>query len=243
MSKFLRPALGAALIALSAGSAFAADLPSRKAPPPVAYVAPPPVFTWTGFYVGLNAGAAIGNSRYDWQPFGNSFNQGGVAFTGGGQIGYNWQTGPLVLGLETDINYRGASNNSNGGLFGATNLGSGYFGTVRGRLGFAMDRVLFYGTGGLAYGNARFPATSVGIGPAGVMALSRIDNPGTRLGWTAGAGVEYAFTRNWSVKAEYLYVDLGRNSANYVDLFTGAPVALQARNSDHIVRAGLNYRF
>ncbi len=243
MSKFLRPALVATFAALSAGTALAADLPSRKAPP-VAYVEQPPIFTWTGFYAGLNAGAAIGDSRYSWQPFGSSFNQGGVAFTGGGQIGYNWQTGPLVLGLETDINYRGASNNSNGGVFGASNMGSGYFGTVRGRIGYAMDRVLVYGTGGLAYGNARFPATSFGFGgPAGVMALSRIDNPGTRIGWTAGAGVEYAVTPKWSVKAEYLYVDLGRNSANYVDLISGAPVSLQARNADHIVRAGVNYHF
>ncbi|MCC0001735.1 MAG: porin family protein [Methylobacteriaceae bacterium] len=205
-------------------------LPSRKAPPPVAYVALPPVFTWTGFYVGLNGGAAIGNSRYDWQPFGNSFNQGGVAFTGGGQIGYNWQTGPLVLGLETDINYRTARRTIPTAACSARPIGSGYFGTVRGRLGFAMDRDAVLRHGRPAYGNARFPATMRRHRASAWRDLRCRD----RQSWHAprldlGAGVEYAFTRNWSVKAEYLYVDLGRNSANYVDLFTGAPVALQAR--------------
>ena len=244
MSRFLRPALGVSLLALCAGTAAAADLPSRKQPPVVEYVAPP-VFTWTGFYIGLNAGAAIGNSRYDWQPFGASSGQSGVAFAGGGQVGYNWQTGPLVLGLETDINYRGASNNSNGGFFNNNlNTGAGYFGTVRGRVGYAIDRLLIYGTGGLAYGNVKFPGSAFGAGPAGALALTRFDsNSGAKLGWTAGAGAEYALTRNWSVKAEYLYVDLGRTSANYVDLVTGTPVSLQARNRDHIVRAGVNYRF
>lgn len=244
MPKFLRPVLGVSLLALGAGTAAAADLPSRKQPPVVAYVAPP-VFTWTGFYIGLNAGAAIGNSTYNWQPFGAGSGQSGVAFAGGGQVGYNWQTGPLVLGLETDINYRGASNNSNGGFFNSSlNTGSGYFGTARARVGYAIDRLLIYGTGGLAYGAVKFPGSAFGVGPAGAMALTRLDNSGgAKLGWTAGAGAEYALTRNWSVKAEYLYVDLGRTSANYVDLFTGAPVSLQAHNRDHIVRAGVNYRF
>ena len=243
MSRFVRPALAAAVLALASGPALAADLPSRKAPPPVAYVAPPPVFTWTGFYVGLNAGAAIDNTRYGWSPFSPDYRPGGVAFTGGAQAGYNWQTGPLVLGVETDIAYRGASGNSNNG-FGALSMGAGYFGTARARLGYAIDRLLIYGTGGLAYGSVNFPGAASGFGLGGAPHfLTRLDNPGTRLGWTAGAGVEYALTRNWSVKAEYLYVDLGRNSANYLDLVTGAPVALQARNSDHILRAGLNYRF
>ena len=134
MSRFVRPALAAAVLALASGPALAADLPSRKAPPPVAYVAPPPVFTWTGFYVGLNAGAAIDNTRYGWSPFSPDYRPGGVAFAGGAQAGYNWQTGPLVLGVETDIAYRGASGNSNNG-FGALSMGAGYFGTARARLG------------------------------------------------------------------------------------------------------------
>ena len=78
MSRFVRPALAAAVLALASGPALAADLPSRKAPPPVAYVAPPPVFTWTGFYVGLNAGAAIDNTRYGWSPFSPDYRPGGV---------------------------------------------------------------------------------------------------------------------------------------------------------------------
>ena len=242
MSRLFRPLMGVSLAALSAGSALAADLPSRKAPPPVAYVEPVPVFTWTGFYIGLNAGAAISNSRYGFAPFGADQKAGGVAFTGGGQIGYNWQTGPLVLGVETDINYRGASGNNNG--FGSIGTSAGYFGTARARVGYAIDRLLIYGTGGLAYGSVNFPGSATGVGLGGAPHfLTRFNNPGTKLGWTAGAGVEYALTRNWSVKAEYLYVDLGRNTAGYTDLATGLPVTLQARNSDHIVRAGVNYRF
>ena len=242
MSRLVRPMLGVSLAALSAGTAMAAELPSRKAPPPVAYVEPVPVFTWTGFYVGLNAGAAIANSRYGFSPFPADQRPGGVAFTGGGQIGYNWQTGPLVLGVETDFNYRGAQGANNG--FGTISRGAGYFGTARGRIGYAMDRMLIYATGGLAYGTANFPGSATGIGLGGAPHfLTRLDNPGMKLGWTAGAGVEYALSRNWSVKAEYLYVDLGRSSATYADLATGLPVSLQARNSDHIVRAGVNYRF
>lgn len=235
---------GAAIAALATTSAYAADLPSRKEPPPIAPAYAPPVFTWTGFYVGINAGAAINDNRYTWSAFLNNNSSGGVGFTGGGQIGYNWQTGPLVLGLETDLNYRGGSSSSNS-AFGFTNSKSGYFGTVRGRIGYAIDRLLIYGTGGLAYGNTSYPNNVTGIDafgtPRALIGLN--NNNGTRLGWTAGAGAEYAFNQHWSVKAEYLYVDLGRNSVNYIDLFSGLPTTLNARNSEHIVRAGINYHF
>jgi len=115
MMKKLGLFVSGAALALSAGAALAADLPRRNVAP-VAPVYAPPVFTWTGFYVGLNAGANINDSRYAWAPFFNQNGQSGVGFTGGGQIGYNWQMGALVLGLETDINYRGAS--SSGGNWG-----------------------------------------------------------------------------------------------------------------------------
>ncbi|MFV0279128.1 MAG: outer membrane protein [Rhodoblastus sp.] len=239
MSRILRPLLGVSLLALSAGTALAADLPSRKAPPPVVYAPPPPVFTWTGLYAGVNAGAAISDRRFDIEPFGGSASPNGVAFTGGGQIGYNWQTGPLVLGVETDINYRGSSGSS-GGYYGGLGSRSGYFGTARARIGYAFDRVLLYGAGGLAYGNVEFPG-SAAVGP---YMLSGFGNSGgVKAGWTAGAGVEYAITPKWSVKAEYLYVDLGRNSANYVDIPTAMPVTLRSRNSDHVARVGVNYHF
>lgn len=243
MSKVITLLQSAAIVALTAGSALAADLP-RRTEAPLAPVYAAPIFTWTGFYVGLNAGAAINDSKYNWSGFFNNYGQSGVAFTGGGQIGYNWQTGPLVLGLETDINYRGSSSNNNAWGLGGSNSGSGYFGTVRGRLGYAIDRLMIYGTGGLAYGNANFPTNVLGVDNFGTPRFFvGNNNNGTRLGWTLGAGAEYALNPHWSVKAEYLYVDLGKSTVGYVDAFSGLPVSMQARNSDHIVRAGLNYRF
>lgn len=236
----------AAAFALLAGSASAADLPRRtQAPAAPAYIAPP-LFTWSGFYVGLNAGANIGDSRYRFSPFFNNYGQSGVGFTGGGQIGYNFQTGPVVFGAETDINYRSGSSNSNNNFaFGGATNTSGYFGTVRGRLGFTpMDRLLIYGTGGLAYGNTNFPSTVAGLDAFGApRAFFGSNNSGTKLGWTAGAGAEYAITPKWSVKAEYLYVDLGRTNVNYVDAFSGGAFSASAKNANHVVRMGVNYHF
>lgn len=245
MKTLVRIVQGTALAALTAGGALAADLPRRTvAPAAPAYIAPP-LFTWTGFYVGLNAGATIGDSKYQYAPFFNNYAQSGVGFTGGGQIGYNFQTGPVVFGLETDINYRsGSSSANNWGYGGATNT-SGYFGTVRGRLGFTpMDRLLIYGTGGLAYGNANFPNTIAGVDGFGVpRAFYGSNNNGTKLGWTAGAGAEYAITPKWSIKAEYLYVNLGRTNVNYVDAYSGVPFSASAKNANHVVRLGVNYHF
>jgi len=242
---------GVAMAALATSAlggipARAADLP-RRTEAPMAPVYAPPVFTWTGFYVGLNAGAAISDSRYQFSPFFNQNGNGGVAFTGGGQIGYNWQMGALVLGLETDLNYRGRSSNNNGatGFGGANTSTAGYFGTVRGRLGFAAtDHLLIYGTGGLAYGKTNFPTTIAGIDAFGTpRAFVGSNNNGVTVGWTAGAGLEYALTPNWSIKGEYLYVDLGRKSVAYVDALSGASLTASANNRNHVVRMGLNYRF
>lgn len=235
---------GAAIAALATTSAYAADLPSRKEAP-IAPVYAPPVFTWTGLYVGLNAGAAINDNRYNWSAFFNNYGSSGVAFTGGGQIGYNWQTGPVVLGLETDLNYRGASSSSNAFGFGSASNKAGYFGTVRGRLGYAFNHFMVYATGGLAYGNTSYPNSVFGVGVFGLphAFFGTGNNAGTRLGWTVGAGAEYALNQHWSIKGEYLYVDLGKNTVNYLDAITGLPVTLTARNADHIVRAGVNYRF
>ena len=236
---------GAALAALASGSAFAADLP-RRTEPPAAPIYAPPVFTWTGFYVGLNAGAAIDASQHQFAPFFASSNSGGAGFTGGGQLGYNWQTGPLVVGLETDLNYRASQSNSGGGFgMGAVGSGADYFGTLRGRVGFApMDRMLIYATGGLAYGNTNFPGSVAGIDGFGVArALYGGGNAGASAGWTVGGGAEYALTQHWSVKAEYLYVSLGGKSTNYIDAVSGLPIVANANTRDHIARVGVNYHF
>ena len=175
---------GVAIAVLSVATASASDLPSRKAP---AYFAnPAPVFTWTGFYVGLNAGAAIrADTSANYSPYYTGFgypsygygaSSGNIAFVGGGQLGYNWQTGPVVFGLETDFDYRSG--------FGK----GGFLGTARGRLGYAFSNAwMLYATGGLAYGNT-FNDNSYMFNSSNSM----------RIGYAVGGGVEYAVNRNWS---------------------------------------------
>ncbi|MFT4095682.1 MAG: porin family protein [Rhodoblastus sp.] len=205
------------------GAALAADLPSRKAPPAV--YAPVPVFSWTGFYVGANVGYGwmdAFNKGVVFAPFGLADPHGGIV--GGAQIGYNWQVSPMfVVGVETDF-----QGSSVGG--GITARKTPWFGTVRGRLGVTPfgAPVMLYATGGFAYGRLNigpnFP-TGVSVGKVAT-------------GWTAGAGVEYAFTPNWSVKGEYLFTNIG---ANYPLGVFGSDIT--QRVHDHTVRVGLNYRF
>jgi outer membrane immunogenic protein len=186
----------------------------------------------------------------------------------GGQIGYNWQNGNWVFGLEADAqwsdekgsaNYRCAATNVGGPcLPGLTFLPAGatgtgltlnqhleWFGTVRGRVGIlATPKVLFYGTGGLAYGSIKTTGALAGFNGAGAVA-SIGSTSDVRLGWTVGAGVEGKINRNWSAKLEYLYMDFDTFRAG---TFTLAPAALVSANvdsrfRDHVLRAGLNYTF
>ena len=187
-----------------ATTTVAADLPSRS--PPVAPTIYAPVFTWAGLYVGLNAGVGWGDSGgviVTGPTAVSSASLGGGSsdgrFIGGAQIGYNWQSGAIVYGLETDIQYVDTGGNVAWGPYtwwGGRGGGDGaYFGTVRARIGYAFDRTLIYITGGLAYGGLNTnPITG---------------NSTSNAGWTIGGGVEYAFTHNWTVKIEGLYVDTG----------------------------------
>lgn len=214
--------VAASAVLVGVASAQAADLPSRKAPPPV-YTSPVPAFNWTGFYVGANIG-------YGWM---DAFNKGGVlgagladphgGIVGGGQIGYNYQFSPMfVAGLETDFQGTGI-----GGGFVARR--TPWLGTVRARLGVTpfSAPVMLYATGGFAYGRL-----NIGPFPTGVT-FGKV-----ATGWTVGGGAEYAFSPNWSVKAEYLYTDIGAN-------FPTGPFATGATEKahDHLLRVGLNYRF
>jgi len=219
-----------ALLGLTA-SAVAADLPSRVAPAPV--VAAVPVFTWTGFYVGVNAG-------YGWHTGDVNITIPGVGvlqsedeggFVGGGQIGYNYQIGSLVVGVETDLQYADIGNDFDFGVLGVpgfavlNNDSNNYFGTVRARVGVAFDRALLYVTGGFAYGD-----------------LGGI-NSDTNGGWTLGGGLEYAFTNNLTAKVEGLYVNLDRNNERFI---TGLPAGtiVNGNNAEFgVVRAGLNFKF
>jgi len=198
-----------------AGAASAADLPVRAAPP-APIIAAVPVFTWTGFYVGVNAG-------YGWNA-NDSITVGGVTFdlddeggfVGGAQAGYNYQIGSFVVGLEGDIQYADFGGDDRFDFDGDGILDddfntSDWFGTVRARAGVAFDRALIYATGGFAFA----------------------DNA---TGWTVGGGLEYAFTNNLSAKIEGLYVNLDQD-----DNFPG--LDLDNDTEFGVVRAGLNFRF
>ncbi|MGE3245752.1 MAG: outer membrane protein [Beijerinckiaceae bacterium] len=246
----------AGMTILGAAAANAADLPRREeAPAPAPVVQAPPIFTWTGFYAGANAGwagAMSHNPAFTVLPAGTVFgglgklNSGGVA--AGVQAGYNWQTGPLVFGVEADIQYTGLHSR-----LGPVALGGGavsasdrvnWYGTLRPRIGYAFGRTLVYATGGLAYGKPEYRLSAVD-GAGNFFALR---DAKLRTGWTAGAGVEHALNNNWSVKLEYGYVDLGKNKSS-APIFTAAGVptgAFAASKSDarfHTIRAGVNYKF
>ena len=239
--------LAGPMAVLLAGAASAADLPRRVAPPVFTTV---PAFSWTGFYAGLNAGYGFdANSSSGATVIGTSAASGIIAngadpglvafsnrnanngFSGGGQVGYNYQFTPgsgVVAGVEADAQYLGFGSNRSAASFvgtpnpdltfvnpnGLSTLD--YFGTVRGRLGYAFDRTLVYGTGGFAYGG----------GGGSSFGLPNSSSDTFRTGWAAGGGVEYALPSDSflnffkssavTVKIEGLYVSLDRNSTNGV---------------------------
>lgn len=249
--------------------ASAADMPARA---PMYTKAPvmAPVYDWTGFYLGGNVGYGWGaNTGSGYSSFTDSL--GGLAgffaaggnvlpgvnpngIIGGGQIGYNWQISPWVLGIVADIQ---ASDMKASGT-GAASIGAftsitesktakiDWFGTVRAKVGYAVNNVLFYGTGGLAYGEVNastsFNDPSAGGGPR-VFAGS---SSSTKTGWAAGAGVDYALSRNWTVGAEYLYVDLGTISTTETQVSGPANASTFTSNSKftaNIARLTINYKF
>jgi outer membrane immunogenic protein len=267
MKKLLAAAAGIVALGMT-GSAFAADLP-----PPLPFKAPlpPPWYDWTGFYVGANGGYSWGRA---WNSItapgvaafsGTQNLNGGL---GGGQIGYNWQFNRnWVVGLEADIQGTGERGNAGlptivtvpgvavAALPAITTTGTfsqklPWFGTVRGRVGVEpADRVLLYVTGGFAYGevdsNSSITA-SAAFPPAAPFAAvtANASAKNTQPGWTVGAGGEWAFISRWSVKVEYLYVDLSA----FTNTFTGTGPAfptITARThfTDNIFRVGINYNF
>jgi outer membrane immunogenic protein len=196
-------AVSAALIATPAA---AADL--YRGP---AYAAAPfSPYNWNGAYVGVNLGYQWGKVT-NWGPT----EPNGVM--GGAQIGYNFQGGPWVLGIEADIQGSGAND-----TFAGYKFSNPWFGTVRGRAGYAINNILPYVTGGLAYGG-------------GTVDFGLASESQTHFGWTVGAGVEVGLTPNWSAKAEYLYVRL--EDRGYV--LTGFNNGFQS----NVFRLGVNYRF
>ena len=215
MKTQLLSGIGALLLATSA---MAADLPRKSAP-----VAPAiraiPAFSWTGLYAGVNIGYGMGSFT---STAGTQFKDP-KGFLGGGQIGYNHQIGQFVAGLETDLDFTQLQGkNSAAGVAGAKNTVN-YIGTVRGRLGVAIDRFMPYVTAGYAYGGSTVSVPGVG------------KSTPFHNGWVAGAGVEYAFTNNLTARVEGLYVDLADQRVLGGAGKSGAEVG--------IIRAGINAKF
>ena len=268
----------------AATSAFAADLPVYTKAPAVALV-----YDWTGYYVGTNVGYSWGRGSTDGNVTGTQnvsvFRTAGATlvtsvttalgtlpltgradvngFIGGGQLGYNWQRGTWLFGLEGDIQFSNERGSGDVCTVAGCPAGSAvftrdykldWFGTARGRIGFLpAERILLYATGGLAYGN--FSGSSWTL-PLDVGTWSKL-----QAGWTIGAGVEAALGNNWSVKFEYLYMDLGNvggssatnttstNAANTpsqgfnTTTTTTLAYVFNTKFTDNIVRVGLNYKF
>ena len=180
-------------------------------------------YNWTGFYAGINAGYGWGTSDWDIPPVQTD----PKGFMVGGTLGYNYQTGSFVWGFEGDIAWSDVKGSVDCGLGLTCETANRWLGTARGRLGYAFDRWLPYVTGGAAFGDVR-----ASINPIGLTATE------TRVGWTVGGGLEYAFLGNWTAKVEYLYVDLGSFDTGFT-----APIQNNVSFKEHIVRGGLNYKF
>jgi outer membrane immunogenic protein len=308
MKKLLVSAIVA--LGLIGTPAFAADMPVKAPPTPP----PAPVYNWTGFYGGLNMGVSFGRASADVNyfaptdsrfppvstvcgPAGNALCISGSDTVdmsgplGGVQIGYNWQNGNYLAGLEADFQGTGQSGTRdltagfNNGVTGPGGVTTGtaaisirermpWLGTVRGRIGYVANPWLLYATGGLAYGRIEVDSSAsagavllpIGIGgsptcngPAVTVAptcpLWNVNNGVTKIGWTVGAGAEWALGGNWTAMAEYLFVDLGSFSTTFTGLggcFGPAPACagegagtgtIHSRITDNIVRLGLNYQF
>ena len=181
------------------------------------------VYNWTGFYIGINGGGGFGRSQ--WDSTGSFNTSGGLV---GGTVGYNYQFGQGVVGLEGDIDWADINGTTNTFCAFGCKTSDHWLSTVRGRLGYAADRFMPFVTGGAAFGDIR--ASTPGFAGANQ----------TNAGWTVGAGLEFAIAGNWTAKAEYLYVNLGKFNCG---ISCGALVTDNVSFTTNIVRAGVNYRF
>jgi outer membrane immunogenic protein len=224
-------ALASAAIVIGT-SASAADL-GRRVAPVIAPAPAPVVFNWTGLYLGVNGGGGWGDEDCESCSSGaNDFSISGPFV--GAQVGFNWQFSSIVLGLEADAQWSGITGRCNGA--GGSNDCNGppqltvqdldWFGTIRGRIGLALGNWMPYITGGWAYGSGTRDSSVAGSDSA------------NHSGWAAGAGVEWAINRNWSIKAEYQYLDFG--SRNYV--LPGPGPDPDVSMTAHTARIGVNFK-
>lgn len=277
MKKYSGWALASLISIGGFGTAMAADLPVKAPPRP-----PVPVYNWTGFYIGGNAGWAgsasntITNTGTDTGAFGlgsavnvlgvipSTINDSTNGFIGGAQAGYNWQAGKWLFGVEADIDGVSAKSSVTSVFPGsalAVPLSTRFsrefdwLATFRGRVGVTVTPAfLLYATGGLAVGETKIGnqfICATCAPPASTQATTVATSDNTSAGWTVGAGGEWMFAPRWSVKLEYLYVDLGRHSSTIAYAYGpgGAPLIFNStltssvHDTENIVRAGVNYHF
>jgi outer membrane immunogenic protein len=266
VGKMKKLVLGAAILLAGVGSAAAADLGMPvKAPPP------PPLWTWTGFYTGLNLGWGWNNGTNSATLLSPAGVVTGVAttgahngFVGGGQVGYNWQTGPFVLGVEGDFDGSAIKSTDGIGCFGAAVLGCSlnattgpsWIATARARVGYAFDRWLIYATGGGAWERVSGNLTIIQP-PGGLLGVvsTTFSNQTTRSGWVVGGGVETAFWDHFIFGLEYLYINTGTWTSTPVVVGAGSPfltipgavvgssVVTSVNGNTNVVRARFSYKF
>jgi outer membrane immunogenic protein len=263
--------LGASLMGATmlAGAAVAADIATKAIPYPTA--APPvSVWSWSGIYLGVNVGYGWGHSDVDIDAtdptsrrvlrtaerfrIPTELTPNPHGFLGGATAGYNYQFGPAVLGVETDLDWAGLRDDDN--FAGALRFGRfqipvsvmthdqlNWLGTTRLRVGFApINPLLIYATGGVAYGGVESSA-GVTIG-TGARALNyATSNSETRIGWAAGAGLEYAFATNWTVRGEYLRYDLGESNWTFTAPNRAGTYSLSAKHEGDLFRTAVAYKF
>ena len=241
--------------------AAAADLPARTYTKAPEYM---PTCAWCGWYIGANGGGAWSTGTGNLIDFAPNFNNTvGVGLTpgvlgarhqggfGGGQFGYNHAMGTVLLGFEADIQGAdiGSTSTINIGAPAGTSFPASvstgrdhidWFGTARGRLGVTVGSVLFYGTGGLAFGGVESSASNAFVNGGGNFTGSSSD---TRFGWAAGLGLEWNFAPNWSFKTEYLHVDLGSTNVAITDPTRPGTADYRFNHAFETARVGVNYHF
>ncbi|WP_167591582.1 outer membrane protein [Jiella endophytica] len=235
--------------------------------------AAPSGYDWSGFYIGINGGYGWGNSDTSTSvPTGSNINavasalavgtgdgsfdsDGGLA---GVQFGYNYQSGPYVVGVEADIDWSGMDGSRDSGIFSlggfnartTDDLDMNVLATLRGRLGYAADRLLIYGTGGVAWSDAEISRNldwsfADGCPPVGGgLQRCHVGSEDFDFGYTIGAGLEYAFLDNLTAKVEYQYTDFGTESFRTINAnIPNQPLDHEVDLDMHTVRVGLNYKF
>lgn len=220
-----------------AGPALAADFPV-KAP---IYKAPPPVFSWTGCYIGAHVGGGWGSTSWASTAGLDEGTSDISGVLGGGQIGCDYQTGPLVIGAEGSFSWSSIKGSHRDPVPAFNdqilNTEVQWITTVTGRVGYALGRILFYAKGGGAWAYDKYWDVRDGVGTVATATE-------TRSGWTVGGGVEYAFAPNWSMKVEYDYLNFGTSRATLICPPCMAGFFLKDIKQDiHTVKLGVNYRF